>query len=211
MTRVAKAATPPAYADKLQWRDGFLTTAQCALVLEELEFAFWEPSGVSYFQRGRGPRNGFSRRRVSETAQQRWFSKPIERLLARVDARLERVLPHFTSRREPWQATRYGRGGKFDYHLDSGHFRHEPAGERAHTVMIYLDRPRSGGSTHFCELELDIQPQPGRLVLWRNVARDRAHSLDREMLHSSRPVRAGHKTVLVTWVRQRAHEKGKPR
>jgi prolyl 4-hydroxylase len=207
MTRAISRLTRLERQDgRLQCLDDFLTPAQCALLLEELEFAFWEPSGVSYFRRGLGSRNGFSRRRVSETAQQQWFSKPIERLLARVDARLDRLIPRFTSRRERWQATRYGRGGKFDYHLDSGHFRHEPAGEREHTVMIYLNRPRAGGGTHFSELELEIEPQPGRLLLWRNLKRNR--QLDRDMLHSGRPVVAGHKTVLVTWVRQRAHEKG---
>jgi prolyl 4-hydroxylase len=203
----AKPIRVDARVGKVTWVDNFLSTGECCQILEELQFAFWSPSGVSYQTPRAAPRNGLSKLRVSETAMEDWFSKPLMRTLTRLDQRLEALIPRFRSRRELWQATRYCRGGSFDYHLDSGNWAHERAGDREHTALIYLDRPRAGGSTHFRELQLDVKPRVGRLLLWRNLTRNRES--DREMCHASTPVLAGHKTVLVTWIRQRVHNQGK--
>ncbi len=192
---------------RLFWIDGFLRPAQCRQVLEELAFARWRPSGVLRHVGLHTPETSLSPTRVSESALESWFPLPLQQLIGVIDRRLERLVPRLRVRREEWQATRYAKGGKFDYHFDSGHWANEPAGDRKHTVLIYLDTPPLGGSTRFCELGLAVKAETGRLVVWRNLTRDNRRDL--EMMHSSAPLLAGRKTVLVTWVRQRKLRKGR--
>jgi prolyl 4-hydroxylase len=182
--------------------DGFLRETQCHAIIEELDFALWRPSGVAEYD---GPRVRSSFR-LSETTTGRWFSTSLRRTMRAIDRRIERLVPRFVQRREEWQATRYGVGGKFDYHFDGGQWVENPSGDREHTVLLYLDTPRRGGGTHFKELDVEITPKAGRLVAWRNLDADGKR--DDAMLHAALPLLAGKKTVLVTWVRERTANKG---
>ncbi|HEV8366188.1 MAG TPA: 2OG-Fe(II) oxygenase [Gemmatimonadaceae bacterium] len=106
------------------------------------------------------------------------------------------------ARFEDWQAVRYRCGGKFDYHLDAGLWSSEPAGERVWSVIVYLDTPLAGGATTFKQLGLKVQAVAGRLLLWKNLLSD--GTPNPWMLHRGAPVRRGRKTILVTWIRERA-------
>ncbi len=198
--RSAALTFPLGAARKLFWIDRFLAADQCARALEELEFARWRHSGVTTYRPWRGLRSTLSPMRVSETAMESWFTPELCRLVRGIDRRIAALVPRFAERREEWQATRYGRGGKFEYHFDCGSFGHEAAGEREQTVLLYLNTPRRGGATHFRELNVEVNAVGGRLVVWRNLTADNERDLD--MLHAGTPLIAGRKTVLVTWVRQ---------
>ncbi|HEV7993254.1 MAG TPA: 2OG-Fe(II) oxygenase [Gemmatimonadaceae bacterium] len=205
MTRLAPHY-PLGDDQKLFWIDGFLRPEQCAAMLDELDFALWRPSTVA--ERYDGAELSVVRRsmRVSESTAEEWFTPALRRMIRAIDARIARLVPRLAARRERWQATRYVRGGRFDYHFDCGHWADEPAGERERTVLLYLDTPRRGGSTHFRELDVDVEARAGRLVVWRNLTPARAR--DPDMLHAGAPLAAGRKTVLVTWVRQRTLRTG---
>ena len=192
---------PPLAKGKLCWIDGFLSASQCAAILEELRFAFWQPSDVSMKTADGTLESKVSSMRVSRSTDQFWFTPSLLRWMHVIEGRLQPFVPGIRHRAEPWQATRYYAGGKFDYHCDAGHWRDEPGGERMRTVLIYLDTPRHGGSTCFSELNIDVKAQAGRLLVWKNL--DRYGSCDRSMVHRSGPLGGGRKTVLVTWVRQR--------
>jgi prolyl 4-hydroxylase len=185
---------------RLYWVDGFLPRAQCKRILEELKFARWQPSGVTR-RTGESLRSVLSPNRVSESTLESWFSSPLRRVIRALDRRLEVLIPHHRERREEWQATSYGKGGRFDYHYDSGLWSNRPGGERQYTVLLYLNTARLGGSTLFCELGVDVRARAGRLVVWTNITR--ASERDADMLHSSVPLRGGRKYVLVTWVHER--------
>jgi prolyl 4-hydroxylase len=183
------------------WIDDFLSQETCAVVLEELEISFWRPSLVVR----RNPKGLLrlhrSRRRVSESSSQEWFSPELLRELRRIETRLARLLGRPRERYETWQATRYDIGGKFDLHYDCGCWQNEPEGEREATVLIYLDSPSRGGGTCFPELGLEVEARAGRLLVWKNLLAD--GECDPRMIHSSLPLRRGRKTTLVTWIRQR--------
>jgi prolyl 4-hydroxylase len=183
---------------RLKWFNGFMRPSGCQRMLEQLQQAHWQPSRV---RRRVDHQSASSRRRQSTTANEFSFSPDLLSMLRTLDRRLERLIPRFTRRRERWQATRYGVAERYDDHCDAGAFAHQPQGERAYTVMIYLQAPRAGGATRFRHLGLELAPVAGRLVIWRNVTR--AFEVDSEMVHASLPVIAGCKTVLVTHVRQR--------
>lgn len=192
--------------DRLTWVDGFLPTGQCASILDELRFAYWQPSTVMTEFPNRRVCVYLSARRVSESTDECWFTPELRRHIRAIDKRLEALIADFRRRREPWQATRYGRGGKFEYHFDSGASAREKLGDREQTVLIYLDTPRAGGSTHFAILDVEVSARAGRLLTWRNLIDNRTADVD--MLHASLPLLRGRKTVLVTWVRQRLVDRG---
>lgn len=186
---------------RLYWFDDFLEAPRCDAILAELEFAFWRPSTV-YLEGGDGKRQYvYSRRRVSSTTSERWFTPPLRRTIALIDRRIGRHLPQAPSCREEWQATRYEKGGRFDHHHDSGYFDGDAAGERTHSVLLYLDSPERGGETRFPLLDLSVKSVSGRLLIWSNLDWD--GQSDPDMLHGSMPVLKGRKTILVTWIRQR--------
>ena len=184
------------------WVDDFLSKETCASILEELEFSFWRPSTVVRKDQDGPLQVHRSRMRVSESTSQDWFSPELLRKIRRIESRLVRMLGCARERYEPWQATRYPGGGKFDFHYDCGCWRDEPAGEREATVLLYLDSPSRGGSTCFRELGLKIEARAGRLLVWKNLLPN--GECDPGMIHSGSPVRGGKKTTLVTWIRQRS-------
>jgi len=198
----ARPQEPRANRGELLVVDGFLSRKVCAAICHELVFAHWRSSTV--FQAGWSA-SAIARERQSESTDESWFSAPLRRCIRRLDSRIASIVPHFKARRECWQATRYARGDRFEHHLDAGAWAAEPAGDRARTVLIFLDTPRAGGATDFPSLGMRIAPEAGRFVTWRNLGA--GDQVDPEMIHASLPLRAGRKTVLVTWVRQRPFQR----
>jgi prolyl 4-hydroxylase len=181
--------------------DGFLARKTCDSMLTELSYAFWWPSTVVKASPRGVPRVFQSDRRVSETTDEHWFVHGMVRQLKTIGRQLGELIPDFEVRREKWQATCYKKGGKFDYHFDTGSWANDPAGERQYTVMIILRAPASGGSTHFLLQDADVKAVTGRLVVWSNLNRDGQRNA--LALHAGLPVLRGRKWILVTWVRQR--------
>ena len=84
--------------------------------------------------------------------------------------------------------TRYGEGGRYDEHLDSGdNFKID----RLYTVLLYLNdmTPEQGGSTAFPRLNIEVQPRVGRAVSWTNMNPD--GSMHFEASHAALPVKPG--------------------
>lgn len=191
-------------AEPLSFR-GFLSREECAAIRAELAFAFWYPSTVVQRVEGSVAAGRISPCRVSETTDESWFTRQLADRVRSIDDRLAALLPGFRERREGWQATRYFPGGRFRPHMDCGLWDGDPAGEREQTVILFLNTPRSGGETFFPWLGAAVRPEAGRLLTWRNLTAD--GGCDRRMIHSSLPLLAGRKTVLVTWLRQRAFQR----
>jgi prolyl 4-hydroxylase len=187
---------------RIIWIDDFINERTCTRILDELEFTLWRPSTV--IMRGMSGSEIITQSpsRVSETAMQEWFSDDLNREVEHIEGRLVRILGEPRAKYEPWQAIRYTRGGKFDYHYDAGYWKDEAAADRRTTILIYLNTPVSGGSTRFRHLDLDIDARAGRLVLWQNLLDD--GECDPRMLHCSVPLKRGRKFALVTWIREGA-------
>jgi hypothetical protein len=184
--------------------DGFLSRRTCERILEELSITFWKPSTVLSLRNG-DLRTEQSRSRLSQTAHEKWFTPELKRELHKIERRLSALLGSCKGCFEPWQATQYRRGDKFDYHYDAGYWMDASAGDREKTVLIYLNTLNRGGSTHFKKLGIEVAAQAGRLLTWSNLLPD--GGCDLRMLHAGLPVFHGVKTILVTWVRRRTIEK----
>lgn len=75
-------------------------------------------------------------------------------------------------------------------------------GNRSWTAMVYLNNVPKGGHTRFTKIELDVVPEMGALVLWRNTLN--GENILNSM-HWGMPVEEGEKFVLTKWFRNKAH------
>jgi hypothetical protein len=194
------APSLPASGEIAIW-DGFLEERECQFVLWELEFAHWRPSYLIHVNDAGEQQRFLSQRRVSMTAQQAWFPEALNSFMAKIESRLQALIPLNRSTLESWQATRYPHGGRLGPHLDAGYWHGHPAGERELTMLIYLTTPISGGGTEFRALGRCVEAVAGRLICWRNLLD--SGGADHRMVHAGLPLLGGDKVTLVTWTRQR--------
>lgn len=109
---------------------------------------------------------------------------------------------------ETIQGQRYLPGQEFRAHCDwfapsAGYWPSEQArgGQRSWTAMAYLNQVEAGGATQFCNLGIEIEPQPGALLLWNNALPD--GRLNPDVVHAALPVERGVKYVITKWFRTR--------
>ena len=201
MTLLRTTASGPAPGELLVI-DDFLSSKECGFVLGELEFALWRPSMTYVLQADGGRRDELSPLRVSETAQQKWFTDELTTLLSSVELRMQKAANFDVVNLEYWQATRYPSKGSFYYHMDAGYWDDHYAGDRIFTFLLYLTTPLRGGGTHFRALDEKIEARAGRLAVWDNLFPN--GRCNHRMIHSSVPLLSGRKVTLITWARQKA-------
>lgn len=104
------------------------------------------------------------------------------------------------------QVLRYEPGQEYRAHQDFWHpgtdyYDDQMArgGQRAWTVMLYLNEVSEGGGTRFPDLGIDVLPKTGKLLAWQNTI---GGELNYASLHAGLPVVEGTKWVAVTWVRE---------
>ena len=112
------------------------------------------------------------------------------------------------SRAEPATIQRYQPGQEYKPHLDAfkpgevmpDMFKAEEAGNRAVTVILYLN-DSDGGSTGFPNLGLVMQAFQGRILMFGNLDENKeAHPLS---MHMGLPPNTGDKWILTLWFRER--------
>lgn len=110
---------------------------------------------------------------------------------------------------EDLQVVRYFPGQQFKPHLDAFdpstfEGRKELAGfggrQRDATLLIYLNKPEAGGATRFERLGLEVAPEPGAALYWKNVD-PRSGKIDHRTLHAGLPVESGVKFAVNLWLR----------
>jgi len=181
--------------------DEFITPSECDLMLRELEFTHWADSAVVKYIGDENSPAYFSDMRKSLTSGQIWFSDELNETLAVIEERLALIIASSRSHFEEWQATRYRRNDRFDYHVDGGNWQGTAAGERKRSIIMYLDTPRLGGETRFRALNRTIAARAGRILIWNNLLP--TGKCNFAMIHAGLPVKGGTKTILVSWERER--------
>lgn len=109
---------------------------------------------------------------------------------------------------ETIQGQRYLPGQQFKPHHDYFHttekywpMERKRGGQRSWTAMAYLNDVTEGGGTHFVNLNVNVEPKPGVLMVWNNANPDGSPNLD--TLHAGEPVIKGTKYVITKWYRTR--------
>lgn len=108
------------------------------------------------------------------------------------------------------QILRYRLGEEFKPHVDyfnesgAGAYRSlADGGQRAQTVLMYLNEGYQGGNTCFLKLRIEIKGRRGDMLHFHNLA---ANGLGhQDSLHAGMPVRAGEKWLLSQWIRSESY------
>jgi prolyl 4-hydroxylase len=151
-------------------------------------------------------RTGSEEINADRTSQGMFFVRGQTPEVARLEARLARLLQWPLENGEGLQVLHYGPGAEYKPHHD--YF--DPAepgtativrrgGQRVGTIVIYLNDPEEGGGTSFPEARLRIQPRKGNAVFF-SYAQPQAHTLT---LHGGDPVLRGEKWIATKWLRER--------
>jgi prolyl 4-hydroxylase len=108
------------------------------------------------------------------------------------------------------QILRYRPGEEFrphvDYFNESGAGAYQSladGGQRAQTVLLYLNDDYTGGGTCFPRLQLDIEARRGDILHFHNLGTDGLGH--RDSLHAGMPVMAGEKWLLSQWIRSESY------
>ena len=126
--------------------------------------------------------------------------------VARVEARIARLLNWPLENGEGFQVLNYKPGAEYKPHYD--YFDpNEPGtptilrrgGQRVATLVMYLNEPTRGGGTTFPDVGFEVAPVRGNAVFF---SYDRAHPATRT-LHGGAPVIEGEKWVATKWLRER--------
>jgi prolyl 4-hydroxylase len=135
-----------------------------------------------------------------------FFTRGENALLARIEARIARLLEWPVENGEGLQILRYRPGAEYRPHYD--YFDPgepgtaallERGGQRVATLVIYLQEPEQGGATVFPDLRLQVLPRRGQAVFF---SYSQAHPCS-QTLHGGMPVLAGEKWIATKWLRER--------
>ncbi|HEV2595196.1 MAG TPA: 2OG-Fe(II) oxygenase [Sphingomicrobium sp.] len=126
----------------------------------------------------------------------------VEIIRTRIASALNAPLPCL----EVSQVLRYAVGEEFSLHcdyLDPATMADEIAarGQRAATVLVYLNEDFAGGETSFPELRLEHRGARGDALLFSSV--DPSGLPDRRTIHAGKPPTQGEKWLFSQWVRDR--------
>lgn len=100
--------------------------------------------------------------------------------------------------------THYGKGGFYGRHHDYILETSNPpswrnCGSRILTFLVYLNDVEEGGATSFFHLGLDVEPKPGRALIFPNVFPDKPREKDERTAHEAKIVEKGEKFIAQTW------------
>ncbi|PHV11665.1 2OG-Fe(II) oxygenase [Chitinimonas sp. BJB300] len=139
-----------------------------------------------------------------------FFALREDDLIARLDARIARLMCCPVENGEGLQILRYGVGGEYRPHFDyfppadPGSAKHiAQGGQRVATLVIYLSDVDQGGATIFPDVGLTVNPRKGSAVYFRYT--NSQGQIDPLSLHGGAPVEGGEKWIMTKWVRQRRY------
>ncbi len=149
-----------------------------------------------------------SKSKVDEarTSDGTYFERGQTEILARIEARIARLVSWPVEFGEGVQVLRYGIGAEYKPHYDYFDPR-EPGtetimqrggGQRVATMLMYLSEPVRGGGTRFPDAGLEIGPKKGNGVFFSYHT---PHPSSRS-LHGGSPVLEGEKWVATKWLRE---------
>lgn len=135
-----------------------------------------------------------------------FFTRGESEMIARIEARIARLVNWPIENGEGIQVLQYGPGAEYKPHYD--YFEPgEPGtpsivqrgGQRVATLVMYLSEPARGGGTTFPDIHMEVAPKRGNAVFF---SYERPHPSTRT-LHGGAPVIEGEKWIATKWLRER--------
>ncbi len=128
-------------------------------------------------------------------------------LIDRLDRRISALMNWPLENGEGLQVLRYGVGDEFRSHFDyfppdqPGHATQVAnGGQRAATLVVYLNDVPDGGETLFPDAGVTVAPRRGQAVYFRYF--NGLGQLDPATKHAGAPVLAGEKWIMTKWMRR---------
>ncbi|MDF1484335.1 2OG-Fe(II) oxygenase [Ramlibacter sp. H39-3-26] len=150
--------------------------------------------------------NGGEELNADRTSDGMFFARGETEVVARLEARIARLVNWPLENGEGLQVLRYGPGAEYKPHHDYFDVVApgtpsilKRGGQRVGTVVVYLNDPEKGGGTTFPDVHLEVAPKRGNAVFF---SYERPHPSTRT-LHGGAPVIAGEKWIATKWLRER--------
>ena len=139
-----------------------------------------------------------------------WIPLTQDKIFKDLSSRIAIFLKKEISTAENFQIIHYSQGEEYKPHFDawlvdgSDKSRRvlKKGGQRIYTALCYLNNVEEGGITFFPEVPLKIQPEKGKLIIFKNTIGD-THIRDTRSLHGSLPVLKGEKWAFNLWFREK--------
>ena len=149
---------------------------------------------------------GGSEVNADRTSQGMFFQRGESELVARIEARIARLIRWPVENGEGIQVLHYVPGTEYKPHYDYFDPK-EPGsatilrrgGQRVGTVVMYLSEPQKGGGTSFPDVFFEVAPKRGNAVFF---SYERPHP-STKTLHGGSPVIEGEKWIATKWLRER--------
>jgi prolyl 4-hydroxylase len=176
--------------------ENFITDEQSNELIDMGEKTFYKMTVM-----GKNPRADY------RTADGTWLSNqnPLSKL---VREKISQVVGLPTENMEGTHIVKYGVGGEYKVHHDFFHTNTDyyersisRGGQRKFTALIYLNDDFKGGETEFPKLNIKVQPQKNKLVIWDNLKEN--GELNYDSLHAGLPVIEGTKYICIIWIREK--------
>ena len=143
---------------------------------------------------------------AARTSDGMFFTRAENAIVARIEARIARLLDWPVENGEGLQVLRYRPGAEYKPHYDYFDLAESSTrailargGQRVATFIMYLQAPVQGGATVFPDVRLQVVPQRGHAVFFSySQAHPCSHSL-----HGGMPVLAGEKWIATKWLREK--------
>lgn len=144
--------------------------------------------------------------RVSDLA---WFNHDHNEVVQSVCKQIAEIVEQPIHYAETLQVAHYGVGGKFEAHLDCYDLTQEAykaflerSGQRLYTALFYLNDVVSGGETYFPNLNIEVSPTTGTLLVFENCLPGTSIP-NPQSLHGSKTLQNGEKWIGTLWFCER--------
>lgn len=182
----------------------FLSPMECKAIIARARGENMDRAKVS------GPEKGVvSKARTNDVC---WIDHNFDIAFSRIGRRIAGLVGMPLSHAESFQVIRYSPGAEYKGHFDAfdpttdtGKRNWLRGGQRLITALGYLNHVEEGGETRFSKLDMSVEPEPGKLLVFHNCEPGsiRKHP---QSLHAGCPVIKGEKWAFNLWFRSRSRE-----
>jgi prolyl 4-hydroxylase len=138
-----------------------------------------------------------------------WLRYDSDPVVRQVGERIAAIAGMPLSHAEAIQVVHYAQSQEYRPHFDAydldtpkGQRCCRYGGQRLITALVYLNQPGHGGGTAFPKLNIEVQAQPGRMLLFHNTG-ENSRVPHPHSLHAGLPVQSGEKWAFNIWFHAR--------
>lgn len=148
------------------------------------------------------------------TGQNCWLQHYTDQTTGKTAQRIAEVIGMPVENAESYQVVYYNAGQKYDQHYDAYHKNNSDkskrclrqGGQRVITALIYLNNVEQGGHTSFPNMNIKVEPEKGKLLIFHNCY-EGTTNVHVNSLHAGTAPTKGEKYAFNLWFREQAVHK----